>query len=263
MHAAPRTQPIRQVVFHVNVGPEVEGGARGLAGYLASNGPDGGGYHAIADDHELVVLAFDDVEVWGNGGINPTSLDVCIIGGADQSPAQWADPYSTAAIHNAAVWAAGKCAAYRLPIRRLAPAELPQGHAGVCGHCDVSAAGYRNSAGHYDPGPWFPWTACLDTMTAVLAPPPPNTLATFLTSLKAAQVSYGDHGPKVVKVQRALVRHGLHVLITGRYDPATAHAVAVFKADNGLKSRDPNHVGTAMLLALAKKPKRKLQAAKG
>lgn len=255
MHAAPRTQPIRQVVFHVNVGPEVEGGARGLAGYLMSNGPDGGGYHAIADDRELVVLVTDATEVWGNGGINPTSLDVCIIGSADQTPAQWGDPYSSAAIHFAAGWAAWKCEAYGLPIRRLAPAELPQGHAGVCGHCDVSAAGYRNSAGHYDPGPWFPWDACLATMRATLAPPAPSPLAAFLGQLAAARVKRGDHGPKVANVQRALRRHGLRVAVSGRYDHATAVAVLMFKIAHGLRSRDADHVGIPMLAELVKPPK--------
>ncbi len=43
MYRAPRgTSPILYAVMHVNVGPEVEGGARGLANYLNNNGPTGG-----------------------------------------------------------------------------------------------------------------------------------------------------------------------------------------------------------------------------
>src|SRR5690348_10603852 len=109
MQTSPRNEPIDMVVVHVNVGPEVEGGAESLAGYIAH---EDGGYHAICDDKQTVITAADNVSVWGAGGVNNRALHVCIIGYADQTAAQWHDPYSMAAIQRAAVWTSGKCQAY-------------------------------------------------------------------------------------------------------------------------------------------------------
>lgn len=167
MHQSQRTQAIRQLVVHVNVGPEIANGAASLLGYL--QGIDAG-YHAIFDDAHSVLAAPDNVVVWGNGGINSTSLDGCIIGTADQTVEQWLDPYSRGAITQAAVWFAGKCKLYGIPVVRLTPDEVRAGGHGICGHIDVTNAGFSGAAGHYDPGPNFPWDLFLGQVAAIVTP---------------------------------------------------------------------------------------------
>ena len=254
MHTQPRNGPIEKVVVHVNVGPEVEGGAAALAQYLTTIN---GGYHAICDDRTTVTTAADDLEVWGNGGINSTSLDVCIIGYADD-PAQWSTAYARAAMHNAAQWVAVKCKFYGLATSRLTPAMVrTRGVKGVCGHVDVTNAGFPGAAGHYDPGPFFPWAQFLATVNTILNPPPtPNPLARLYAALVAGQVKYGDRGPKVVAVQRLLVKHHLPLTVNGVYDRAMAAGVLRFKTAHNLPNRNPNRVGVQCQIALLRAPEK-------
>lgn len=167
MHTQPRRGQIEKLVLHDNEGPKGPGAAQSLRNYL--NQIDGG-YHAICDDTTTVLVVGDDVEVWGNGGINSTSLDCCLIGYA-RDP--WTDPYSVAEIARAAQWFAQKCAQYGIPARRLTPQEVATpGVRGLCRHWDVTLAGFPGSAGHSDPGPNFDFDAFVAQVAALLDPHP-------------------------------------------------------------------------------------------
>lgn len=158
MHIDPRsTSLIEKVVVHVNVGDEVENGAQGLVNYLKTIDA---GYHVVTDDFHIVVAAGDDQRVWGASGANLHGLHVCIIGRADQTAAQWMDPYSDKAMQNAAQVTADWCKRYSIPVLRLSPSQVATSAKGICGHVDVERSGLPGTggmSGHYDPGPNFPW----------------------------------------------------------------------------------------------------------
>jgi hypothetical protein len=158
-------------VVHVNVGPEIEHGAQGLATFLEHNGSDGGGYHHIIDDHEKIRIARDDQLVYGakGGGANLLGLHYCIIGSADQTAQQWMDPYSVSAMVICADQIRNDCDS-----KSIAKVHTPGSFSGVCGHHDVTLA-FHVVGGHYDPGTNFPWNYFMQLVN----PPAPPTAWPF------------------------------------------------------------------------------------
>jgi len=166
-----RTRPIRQIVVHVNVGPETPGtSGESLGRYLDSIT---GGYHHVHDDDSTLTLARDDQCVAGarGGDCNEVAIHHCIIGRADQSAAQWADRFSVAAVERCAVAVAKDCVAHNLnAVRIVGEAIQARGRTGICGHGDVSRA-WSVQGGHTDPGPAFPWGEFVADVQARLGPP--------------------------------------------------------------------------------------------
>ena len=148
----PRTQKVRLVVMHVNVGPDAHAGAVSVAKYCQTQT---GGYHEIVDDVQYVTTARDNEVVNGASGANEDGFHICMIGDATQTDAQWHDAFSVCTWTRAAARAHAACARLGVPMRLLSSAEVAAGHAGICGHVNVSEA-YRKS-NHTDPGPHFPW----------------------------------------------------------------------------------------------------------
>jgi hypothetical protein len=84
------------------------------------------------------------------------SLHICFVPGrAAWDRATWLT--HTAAIKRGAQRATQWGQLHGIPMRHLSPAEVATpGVKGICTHGDVTAAGYKASEGHTDPGPNFP-----------------------------------------------------------------------------------------------------------
>ena len=167
-----RTRPIRQVVIHVNVGPEIPNkSAEALAVYLNSIT---GGYHHVHDNDSTCTLVADHVCVAGakGGDCNEVAIHHCIIGRADQTVEQWADTFSSAAMQRCATYVAQDCREHGIYPERITGGQVRDPSVtGVCGHGDVSKA-WHVRGGHTDPGPNFPWTAFVAQVRGYLLPPP-------------------------------------------------------------------------------------------
>jgi len=155
-HRRPRSHPPIWLVCHTNQGPEGYRSARGLAAYTAQHDVEGG-YHEVIDNLEVIRTAYDGDEVNGAG---PTANDhgwhVCEIGYAEQTSAQWHDPYSLAEHSHLADRLADRCRDFGIPPVLLSPADLRAFKPGICGHDTVKQA-FPNDTTHWDPGPSFPW----------------------------------------------------------------------------------------------------------
>lgn len=163
-----RTKPIRQIVIHVNVGPETPiTSAEQLVKYLASIT---GGYHHVHDDDSSVRLVDDGRCVAGakGGDCNDVAVHHCIIGRADQTAAQWDDAFSRAAIARCARDVAADCKTHGITVAHIVDAAIrDKGRSGICGHGDVSRA-WSVVGGHTDPGPAFPWDRFIALVAAEL-----------------------------------------------------------------------------------------------
>lgn len=150
----PRPAKCVLVVVHTNEGPEGPSSAENLAQYLhgltASTAP---GYHRTVDENSAVVTAHDDESVNGAGGVNGRAFHVCITGYAAQTPADWHDASSSAALRIAAAEVRAACERFGIPTAHITD---PRTGTGICGHADVSRY-YPASLGHTDPGDGFPW----------------------------------------------------------------------------------------------------------
>lgn len=183
MHIDPRpggAGAIRKVVLHLNVGPEVEGGAQALADYLKTQNA---GYHEIVDDKTFVVCAAASDRVWGAAGMNDRGYHICVIGNV-QTAQQWADAYSSGELNIAAMRVAQRCHDFALPPTQLTDAQVATDEArGVCDHWAVNRAIVQpavargdHSMGpgdHTDVGPGFPWPTFMSLVGRYFTPKPP------------------------------------------------------------------------------------------
>jgi N-acetyl-anhydromuramyl-L-alanine amidase AmpD len=160
------------------------GQAAHLVSYFHESGVQASAHVMI--DNTTVLVSVDDLDIaWhcDEWPINQVSLGAELTGHANQTPAQWADPYSLGVIKNARTWAQGKMTMYGMPAIHLTASQLVAIAAGnrsikgFCTHKDVSDA-FRIQGGHQDPGPNFPITAFLTSLNGFLAratPPKPAT----------------------------------------------------------------------------------------
>jgi len=96
---------------------------------------------------------------------NQKSVSIETSGQASQTPAQWADAYSTAELHLEAKLTAQLCKFYGIPVRKATPSDIQKGIPGIAGHLDVTLAkGIKG--GHTDPGLNFPWSRFISLVEA-------------------------------------------------------------------------------------------------
>lgn len=104
-----------------------------------------------------------DKSAWTLLNGNPISENAELCAFARWTRAQWLSEETVDGVanpkrmlNNAAAWIRERCLANDIPIRKLTPAQVDQGLAGVIGHADWT---YSNvgQGDHTDPGPNFPW----------------------------------------------------------------------------------------------------------
>ena len=154
---------VKWVVIHDMEAPESEGRARACAKYF-QDPPRPGSSHVTVDDTEVIQCVHDNDEAAGAVGANKLGVHIEIPGVAIQTPADWSDVYSTAAIENAADTAAQYCLKYEIPATHLTNDQLRAGEKGIVGHIQVSAV--FPGTGHSDPGVNFPWEHFMDRVQA-------------------------------------------------------------------------------------------------
>lgn len=183
MKVAPRpggAAAIRKIVLHLNVGPEVEGGAQSLADYLKTVDA---GYHEIIDNKTYVQCARPDQRVNGAAGMNDDGYHICVIGTL-QTAQQWADAYSKAELNLCALRVAARCHDFSLPPALLTDAQIADINArGICDHWGVNRAIVKplvargdHSLGpgdHTDVGAGFPWVEFIGDVVRYFTPAPP------------------------------------------------------------------------------------------
>lgn len=157
-HSARGSTPVRLVVVHTAEGARTK---ESLGKYFQGNvdasshvGIDAGGIESYVDYSRAS---------WTLLNGNPISDNAELCAFARWTPKQWmstspvdgcANP--KAILDNTAAWIRSRCLERGIPIRKLTPAQVDQGMAGVIGHADwtYSAVGQGD---HTDPGPNFPW----------------------------------------------------------------------------------------------------------
>jgi N-acetyl-anhydromuramyl-L-alanine amidase AmpD len=192
--------------------------------------------HYCVDADSIVQCVREQDVAWHAPGANSDGIGIEHAGRASQTPADWADAYSTAMLERSAVLAAEVCARWWIPVTWLHPADLLAGRRGLTSHNNVSLAFRRGS--HWDPGPGFPVERYLRLVAVRLAkgsqgaavPPPlkgdPPTLRR------------GAEGWQVKRLQRLLRGHGLlpdEAAVDGDFGEITEAAVQAFQALHDLE----------------------------
>jgi N-acetyl-anhydromuramyl-L-alanine amidase AmpD len=123
-------------------------------------------HYCVGPDCSVQCVRETDV-AWHCKGANRRGIGIELCGRADQTPAQWADPYSESELAQAAVLAASMCTRWGIPAVRLSPDDIVRGQRGIAGHMDFTVA-FKTPGGHHDPGPDFPWHHYLDLVRAAI-----------------------------------------------------------------------------------------------
>lgn len=229
-----RARPIRLLVVHTMQVAETPTVAEAVARSFADPKRRASA-HVCSDNNSDVRCVYDDDTAWAAPGANADGLHWEAAGRAEQTPAQWADPYSTALLRRGHHVFADWSRLYRIPVRQLTNAQLADGRSkGIVTHNQVSQVFKLSS--HWDPGLSFPMRSFLAGISAVLGTRPP---ASSIPPLKApvypgVVLSLGAHGSSVRVVQNRLITLGYKIVADAQYGPKTAAAVSAFQTKRRL-----------------------------
>ncbi len=161
------TRHVDHVVIHTMETPERIGIAESIARNWFGDPKARVSAHFCIDASTIVQgVRINDV-AWAAPGVNSTGVQLELAGRAQQSRAEWMDPFSIGDLVNAACVAAAICKRFNIPVARPTVTELARGARGIVGHADASAAFKRSD--HGDPGPSFPWREFLALVAAGVA----------------------------------------------------------------------------------------------
>lgn len=187
-----RTRRVRVLVIHTAECGENPTAAEGILGYNTRRS-DKVSCHEAVDNNSVVAGVRPWDTAWTTGPINDYAYSWELAGRARQTRAEWADAYSSAQLKLLARRVALAAVCWNIPIRKLTPAQLKAGEAGICGHHDQTVA-WNVKGGHWDPGPNFPWAHLLDLVRAEIvklnAAPAPEPSAAAPAAAKPLERTY-------------------------------------------------------------------------
>lgn len=149
--AVPRA--VGWVVFHDMESSEGDKTARNVAAYFAQPSTRASAHYNV-DAHEIIQCVRELDVAWHAPGLSSRSIGVEHAGRANQTLAQWQDPYSTAMLKLSAGLFADLCRRYSIPVQYVDAAGLLKGVKGITTHAQVNKAWHKST--HTDPGPNFP-----------------------------------------------------------------------------------------------------------
>lgn len=155
MIASPNLQargkaPVRLVVIHTAEGALT---TAALGRYFAKASAEASSHVGIDDQGIEVYVPYDKAS-WTLRSGNGISDNAELCGFAKWTRAQWLNEHAPM-LRLAAQWIRERCLARGIPIKKLTPAEVAAGKAGVIGHVDWTLG--MKDGSHTDPGPGFPW----------------------------------------------------------------------------------------------------------
>lgn len=230
-----RVAPIRVIVVHDGETPETNNQAEGMANWFARNSTQASSH--TTHDNDSDVRCVDDVDTaWAAPGANADGLQQEIAGVAAQTPAQWQDAYSTAALKRAAKQAAEWAVKYRIPLRWLTDSQLADGVTkGFTTHAQVSRVFKRSN--HTDPGKYFPTDRYMSMVIGYAAgntppvkvptPKPANVKVPAFPGLMAM----GSRGSGVRQAQAQFAKRGWRIGVDGIFGQQTRGVVLAFQKE--------------------------------
>lgn len=157
---------VRCVVIHTaEIGESLEG-AEALMNVCAKgqNYPPGhpkagekrlASWHYAVDADSVTQSVKEEDTAFHAPGLSHCSVGIEHSGRARQTAEEWDDHFSRRMLELSAELVAGICARQGIPCVRIGVDEVRTGHAGICGHVEVSKAFGKSD--HWDPGGAFPW----------------------------------------------------------------------------------------------------------
>lgn len=147
--------PVRLIVIHTAEGART---AAALGAYFAKPAAQSSSHVGIDDAVVEQYVPYDQA-AWTIRSANPISDNAELCGFAAWTRDQWLGEHRRM-LELAAGWIRERCLARGIPIRKLTPAQVGAGAAGVCGHVDWTLG--TGDGTHTDPGKGFPWDVVME-----------------------------------------------------------------------------------------------------
>jgi N-acetylmuramoyl-L-alanine amidase len=196
--------------IHTMEAPEAGSTAENVANYFKTVDASA---HWCVDNNSRVRTVNDADGAWTMPPTNLYSLNVELAGYAGQSPLQWEDGYSIAALEIAAVCVAEWCRKYDIPVRHLTAGGIDAGEKGIAGHWDVNNVFHQSD--HTDPGVNFPWQRFLYNVSKLVG-----------TNFQPVPPTFGK--PDCTRIQGAV-----HTAVDNQWGPDTdKHCTALIEASD-------------------------------
>lgn len=169
-------RPVRLVVVHTAEGAKT---VTELGNYFANPAVQASSHVGIDGTSIEQYVPYTEA-AWATRAAN----DICdaaeLCGFAAWTRDQWLTQHHSMLVL-AAGWIRDRCTARAIPLRKLTPAQVAAGEAGVCGHVDWTLGMHDGT--HTDPGTNFPWDVVMQLTTAP-GPTPSPALAPTTTALE-------------------------------------------------------------------------------
>lgn len=166
-HSGRGGKQVRLIVIHTAEGART---VESLGAWFQRSNP-GVSSHAGIDDKRIETYVDYSQQAFTVRSGNAISDNVELCGFAAWTRTQWLGEHRRM-LELAAQWIAERCKARGIPIRKLTPAEVKAGQAGVCGHIDWTLG--MKDGSHTDPGPSFPWDEVIRMAGGVASQPTPS-----------------------------------------------------------------------------------------
>lgn len=185
-----RRRPLAFVVFHSTENSERTGMARNVARTWFALPSSKVSAHVVVDAAEVVECVKPQNTAWHCASGNADGYGVELVGRTEQTPGEWRDAYSLAAIRHACAWIRSTPALAGIPARWLTDDQLRRRERGLTTHLQVARV--LGGTDHRDPGPGFPKDYVLQQLTGSSAAATPRALRKE------------DRGPDVYALQERL-----------------------------------------------------------
>lgn len=159
--------PVRLIIIHTAEGART---VTSLGNYFASAAIQASSHVGIDDTGVEQYVPYTEA-AWTSRAANPISDNAELCGFAAWTRGQWLNEHHPM-LERTAAWIRERCLARGIPIRKLTPAQVGSGMAGVCGHVDWTVG--MKDGSHTDPGPGFPWDVVMDLAGAGTPAPSPS-----------------------------------------------------------------------------------------
>lgn len=149
------------IVLHDMEAPEKGNTAETCAQFFQRLNSTGSAHLCIDNDSIVQCVPYENAAAGARGccfrqrTVNDYGIHIEHAGYANQTAADWSDPYSQAMLFWSSIAAAKIAKRYSIPAVALDETAIRQGNAGIVTHAVVSRA-FNVHGGHTDPGPNFP-----------------------------------------------------------------------------------------------------------
>lgn len=150
------------IVIHTMESPHKKNTAEANAAWLAKDDTPKASAHYFVDfDGDIVQSVRDHHIAWGCPGLNSKGLHIEHAGFARFTRSEWLSGENFLMLQKSAKLASEKARKYNIPIKFHDADALKRGERGLAGHKQGTDA-FSAGAGHWDPGPGWPWDVYLD-----------------------------------------------------------------------------------------------------